>query len=113
MELEAGQLQAELDRRINAQPDKWTIAWWNDKLTEVVRGYRGATHAVNCCMASCQERSDALEVVRQRCDALEAEREAANAVIGELRAELSEVHERQDKMAEYILKKFKENGGPK
>jgi hypothetical protein len=33
--------------------------------------------------------------------------------IEELRVELRAVHERQDKMAEYILKKFKENGGPK
>ena len=90
------------DRRINAQPDKWTIAWWNDKLTEVVRGYRGASHAINCCMASCEERSDALEALRQRCDALEVELKASNAVIGELRAELKAMHERMDKIAAWV-----------
>ena len=74
----------------DSKPDRFTMAWWKKQLEEIKRGYRGATHGINCCIAgyaTCQDDFEKLrEELRERCAAMEKQREAADAEIAQLRS---------------------------
>jgi hypothetical protein len=77
--------------------DKHTLQWWNEKLEDLTKGYRGACHGTNLAIAQCEECST-------KCDALRADIEA-------LRKELAAVSEKLDKVATYVKANVKKNGG--
>ena len=81
----------ELVKRMSVKPDQWTLAWWNERFAEVLKGYRGATHSVNCVLSEYEDARKAITELRQRCEALELDR----AKIGELQARI-------DRMAEFL-----------
>ena len=90
-------LTDELKKRLDQKPDQWTLAWWEDRFREVLKGYRGATHAVNRSLAEYEDACKAIEELRGQVKLLEADREADRAKIGELLA-------RVDRMAEFLTK---------
>ncbi len=83
-------------------PDKFTNAWWKKQFEEVLKGYRGATHGINRCLADFEDAWKAIEELREQCESLRQERDDANAEIGRLAEELKRVSDRQDKIAEYV-----------
>ncbi|MGH9931018.1 MAG: hypothetical protein ACREA9_17560 [Pyrinomonadaceae bacterium] len=85
----------ELRQRPGVKPDQWTLAWWNERFSEVMKGYRGSTHAVNRALADYEDAQKSIAELRQRCDALEQCRDSDRAKIGELQA-------RVDRMAEFL-----------
>ena len=80
-------MTTEFQKRQDAKPDQWTLAWWQERFQEVLQGYRGATHAINRSIAE-------FEGVHERIRELERQREADAARIGELQ-------ERVEKMAQW------------
>ena len=98
------------DSNMDGQPDKYLVSWWKQQFAEVLKGYRGATHGINRCLADYADCVRAITELRERCDSLEREREEDRAKIAELRTELEAVSEKQDKLIERLKAKFKENG---
>ncbi len=88
------------------KPDVHTLAWWEERFQEVLKGYRGATHAANCVLAENEDLSKQNAELRaklQEWSQTQAEeRKVDRAKIGELQA-------RVERMAEF-LRKMK-NGG--
>jgi hypothetical protein len=87
------------DYKARAELDSHTLAWWNEKLEGITKGYRGACHGTNLAIAQCEE-------CGAKCDSLRAEIEV-------LRKELATVVLRVDKASEYIKKHVPKNGGEK
>ncbi len=81
----------------NRKPDVHTLAWWEERFQEVLKGYRGATHASNCVLAECEDISRWNAEVQARLDAQAEEIKADRAKIGELQA-------RVERMAEFLGK---------
>jgi len=94
-------LSDELRQRLAVMPDQWTLAWWEERFQEVLKGYRGATHAINRALAENSESWQKIEELRQRVQELESrvalELEADRARIGELQA-------RVERMADFLNK---------
>ena len=88
-------LSEEIKKRMDTKVDQWTLAWWNEKFSEVLKGYRGASHAANCAIAEFSDAHKAIEELRQRCKSLEEGRYEDRAKIGELQA-------RVERMAEFL-----------
>jgi chromosome segregation ATPase len=89
--------------RMATAPDKWTIAWWNERFTEVITAYRGASHGINLALARTDEFQNAVADLRKRCEELERERDSDRAKIGELTARLQ-------RMAEFLNESRKKAG---
>lgn len=87
----------ELQKRLDQKPDQWTLAWWNQQFQECLKGYRGATHAVNRSLAEMEDAQAAITALKAQIAVLEADREADRAKLGELQA-------RVDRMAEFLTK---------
>jgi outer membrane murein-binding lipoprotein Lpp len=106
-------LSEELQKRLDQQPDQWTLAWWNERFGEVLKGYRGATHGINRALADHEDLGKSVEELRAKVKQLQADREADRARLGELQAEFEDMQGRVDRMAEFLttLKKAKTNGG--
>lgn len=79
-------LRDELEQRMAAKPDQWTLAWWEERFQEVLKGYRGATHGINRALAEYEDACKAIEELRAQVELLEHDREADRAKIGELAA---------------------------
>lgn len=95
-------ISKELQERLDTVPDRFTVAWFRSEMEEIKKAYRGSSHAVNICIAEYAElwkRHDSLE---EHYRSVQGQLDAANAVIGKLRAELVEMRERQDRMAEFL-----------
>ena len=88
-------LADELEKRMAQKPDKWTLSWWHEQFSEVLKGYRGASHAANCAIAEFADAHKAIEELRLKCQSLEEGRYADQAKIGELQA-------RVERMAEFL-----------
>ena len=86
------------------EPDKYTIAWWKSQFEQVLKGYRGATHGINRCLAEYADCWDVVQKLQDRCDSLEQERDEANAAIGEMRERLQRMEQRLDRQAEWVQK---------
>lgn len=87
----------ELQKRLDQAPDQWTLAWWNQQFQEVLKGYRGATHAVNRSLTEMEDAQAHIKSLHGRIEALTAQAEADRAKIGELQS-------RVDRMAEFLTK---------
>ncbi len=81
----------------NRKPDVHTLAWWEERFQEVLKGYRGATHAMNKVLAENEDVSKANVELQARLQAQAEEIKADRAKIGELQA-------RVDKMADFLNK---------
>lgn len=92
----------EFQKRQAEKPDTWTLAWWRSEFQEVLRAYRGATHAMNLAQAEVADFNKLLREALDRIQTLESDRELDRAKIGELQARL-------DRQAEFLteLKKTK------
>ena len=90
------------DECLKQRPDDYTLAWFQERFQEVIKGYRGATHAVNRSLADYEDCLQAVKALQSRCDTLESQRDADRARIGELQAELLAATDKTDKMAEWI-----------
>jgi len=90
------------DECLKQRPDDYTLAWFQERFQEVIKGYRGATHAVNRSLADYEDCLQAVKALQSRCDTLESQRDADRARIGELQAELLATTDKTDKMAEWI-----------
>ncbi len=86
----------ELQKRMAVKPDQWTLAWWESRFQEVLKAYRGATHASNCVLAECEDAHELLKVLTERVASLEADR----VKIGELQARVERMAEFLNKMKE-------------
>ena|GEM_PF-6748270 len=95
-------LSDELKKRLDVMPDKWTIAWLNERFADQEKATRGAFHAVNRAIADCADIVAAIDELRERCDSIERAGAERSAEIGKLRAELVAVKDRQDKIANWI-----------
>jgi len=101
----AEQLRAIQDQR----PDEFTLAWWREQLAEIQKGYRGATHGVNRCLAEYSDLYETVESLRKEVqNATEARAEAA-AAIGALQAQVKELEGHLEKARE-AFRELK-NGG--
>jgi hypothetical protein len=93
--------EGQLDRMAQ-KPDQWTLAWWQERFDEILKGYRGATHAMNRTIAECQQSFLAVEELRKRCDALERDRQEDRAKLGAQEASFVEMQSRVERMAEFL-----------
>lgn len=92
----------EFDKRMDAKPDKWVLAWWDEQFRDVLKAYRGATHAINRSLADYEGACSAIEELRQRCEALERDRQEDRAKLGAQEASLVEMQARVERMAEFL-----------
>ena len=72
----------------DATPNRYTLAWWKEQLAEIQKGYRGATHGLNRCLADNASLVEADSKVQARCDVLEKRQTETDAEIGRMRADL-------------------------
>lgn len=79
-------ISEELQKRLNQKPDQWTLAWWEERFQEVLKGYRGATHGINRSLAEYEDACKAIGELRSAVTQLQQDREADRAKIGELQA---------------------------
>ena len=102
----------EFQKRMNDMSDKHTIAWWNEQLQEIKKGYRGATHAINRCHDDYKGNQEEIVELRDRIEGLAEDRDAANAKIGELQAEIVALKQWQERAGEFLneLRKERTNG---
>jgi flagellar motility protein MotE (MotC chaperone) len=91
-------------------PDRHTLAWWRKQFAEVLTGYRGATHAINRCLAEYADCYQREKELRADVEILRADLQSAEAEIGRLKETLAIVAERQDKIANWLREKSKTNG---
>ena len=94
----------EFPKRENERPDQWTLAWWNEQFAEVLKGYRGASHAVNRAIADYADTGATVQELQQRCDALNREATTDRAQLGKLQAELTTLRDRVNRIAEFLNK---------
>ena len=85
----------ELAKRMAAKPDQWSLAWWDQQFSELLKGYRGATHSMNCASAEVADAGKSIKELCQRCEKIEADLASDRAKIGELQA-------RVERMAEFL-----------
>lgn len=90
-------LSDELRQRLAVKPDIHTLAWWEDRFQEVLKGYRGATHGINRALSDYEDACRAIGEIRERVENHEQARKADLAKIGELQA-------RVERMAEFLTK---------
>jgi len=90
-------LTEELKKRLATKPDQWTLAWWEERFQEVLKGYRGATHGINRALADGEDAYKAIEELRLAVQALQLEQINDRAKIGELQG-------RVERMAEFLNK---------
>lgn len=93
------------DRMNEPPPDKYTLQWWRQQFDEARQAQVGASIAAN--KAACEARDCWAELKKQRA---ENERLAkglaeAEARVGQLIEQVSEMSDRQDKMADWLKKK--------
>lgn len=81
----------------NRKPDVHTLAWWEERFQEVLKGYRGATHASNKILAECEDISKQNVKLIVRIEAQDEAIKADRAKIGELQARI-------ERMAEFLTK---------
>ena len=85
--------ESEFAKRAKDTPDQYTLAWWNKQFSEVLTGYRGASHAINRSIAECESLGDSLAALRNKIAALERERDEDRAKLGELTARIVRIAE--------------------
>lgn len=86
------------------KPDVHTLAWWEERFQEVLKGYRGATHAMNKVAAENEDlakRNESLQAILQ---SQSEERKLDRAKIGELQARI-------ERMADFLTK-LKQGSAP-
>ncbi len=88
-------IKDEFEKRMNDRPDAWTLSWWDEQFKDLLKAYRGATHAINRSIADYHGANSAIEEIRQRCEALERGRQ-------EDRAKMGEMQTRVERMAEFL-----------
>jgi phage-related tail protein len=86
-------LSSELRERLAAKPDQFTLAWWEERFQEVLKGYRGATHGINLALSECEDVHKEIKDLQAQIKLWEQDR----AKIGELQA-------RVERMAEFLTK---------
>lgn len=92
----------EFQKRQDSKPDTWTLAWWEKQFAEVLKAYRGATHAMNIANANYESLMKAIEECRTWLASMDEAAKADRAKIGELQA-------RVERMASWL--NAKKNGG--
>ncbi len=90
----------------NRKPDVHTLAWWEERFQEVLKGYRGATHASNCVLA---ENEDLAKRNAELLSGLQAKIQAQAEEIKADRAKIGELQARVERMADFLGKM--KNGG--
>ena len=90
-------LSSEFRERLASKPDQWTLAWWEERFQEVLKGYRGATHGINRSLAEYEETCKAIGELRQAVQGILDGQQADRAKIGELQG-------RVDRIAEFLNK---------
>jgi hypothetical protein len=94
-------LSDELQKRLDQKPDQWTLAWWEERFQEVLKGYRGATHGINRSLAEYEDACKAIGELRQSVtktlEKILEDQQADRAKIGELQVRI-------DRMAEFLTK---------
>lgn len=89
------------------KPDVHTLAWWEGRFQEVLKGYRGATHAMNKVAAA---NDDVLAANTELLAKYKARIEAQDEAMKTDRAKIGELQARVERMAEF-LGKLKKDGG--
>ena len=100
----------EFRKREDRRPDEFTLAWWRSQFQECLKGYRGASHAVNKCIADYEEWYRLLKDIERGCKELESRLEAVRAELGKLNEELKRVADRQDAIAKYVKENVPKGG---
>jgi hypothetical protein len=90
-------ISSEFRERLASKPDQWTLAWWEERFQEVLKGYRGATHGINRSLAEYEDACKAIGELRQSVTAILEDQEADRAKIGELQGRI-------DRIAEFLNK---------
>lgn len=84
-------IKDEFIERMDSTDEKW----WRDKFREVLKGYRGATHGINRCLAEYEDQFKAIQELRKQ--------------VSELGQEQQKMAERLDRIAKF-LDEFRKNG---
>lgn len=90
-------LQEQIESRMDSRPDKHTLAWWHEQFTEVAKGYRGLTHAVNLALAEIEDRDASVKKLQANSVVHLALIEQAEAKIGKLQGEVTQLAEAMEK----------------
>lgn len=86
-------ISEQMKERMDSRPDEHTLAWWQEQFTEVAKGYRGLTHAVNLVLVEEEDRNAKVEELRKLVEAQAKEIQEAKAAIGKLQAEILKYRE--------------------
>ena len=102
----------EFQKRQAEKPDTWTLSWWRSEFQELLKAYKGATHALNLVAAVNEDLGKANKELRERIQTLESDRAKIGEVLGIVAGfneEFQKLKVRVDKMAEFLnqLKKAK------
>ncbi len=82
-------IEDKMQERMDQRPDQHTYAWWQDQFEQVVRGYRGLTHACNVVLARIEDRDAAAKELREELRVQGNALREAKVAIGELQAEMT------------------------
>ena len=94
----------EFREQIEATPDRMR-SW----VEQVIKGYRGATHGINRCLAEYADQHEVVVDLVATSAGAELDRRSLESRIDELERTVSEQQERLERMAEY-LNEMKKNG---
>jgi hypothetical protein len=89
-----------IEKRKAETPDRHTLAWWEDQLAEVRKGYYGNTHMVNKLIAELEDKEEAIKHLEVKIGYLESHQIAAEAAIGSLQKMVAELSNSMDKCRE-------------
>lgn len=93
-------ISEEFQKRQQEKPDTWTLSWWRSEFQELLKAYRGLSHALSLALAELKDVGE----LRDRIQTLESDREADRAKIGELQGTIQTLTVRVEKMAEFLTK---------
>ena len=83
-------LKEQMQARLDARPDKETLAYLDSRFDQVVDGYRGLTHAANLVLAEVEDRAATINDLKSQIDAQAAEIHDLRVSLGELQSEDTE-----------------------
>ena len=99
-------ISEQMKERMDSRPDTHTLAWWNEQFTEVAKGYRGLTHAVNLVLVEEEELNAKMEGLRKLVETQAKKLQEAESAIGRMQVELAEFREKSRKAYSELREKM-------